>query len=98
MRNHSLNHAIENAALHKSVSFKFKGLNEDDEKAIADAQDVKAGTRQKYLQEGVVSQEEVRKAISEDPHSGFFGIDVSDIPDGDDEDYTGQERHECENE
>lgn len=82
----------------KSVSFKFKGLNEDDEKAIADAQDVKAGTRQKYLQEGVVSQEEVRKAISEDPHSGFFGIDVSDIPDGDDEDYTGQERHECENE
>ncbi|WP_414454327.1 anti-CBASS protein Acb1 family protein [Enterobacter roggenkampii] len=69
----------------KSVSFKFKGLNEEDEKAIADAQDVKASTRQKYLQEGVVSQGEVRKALSEDPHSGFYGIDAEAVPEGNDD-------------
>ncbi|HCO3755878.1 TPA: DUF1073 domain-containing protein [Escherichia coli] len=68
----------------KSVSFKFKGLNEEDEKAIADAQDVKASTRQKYLQEGTLSNEEVRKALSEDPHSGFYGIDAEAVPEGND--------------
>lgn len=74
--------------LDKSVSFKFKGLNEEDEKAIADAQDVMATTRVKYLSEGVVSQEEVRKAISEDPHSGFFGIDAEAVPEGNDDEET----------
>ncbi|WP_240241707.1 phage portal protein [Escherichia coli] len=68
----------------KSVSFKFKGLNEEDEKAIADAQDVKASTRQKYLQEGTLSNQEVRKALSEDPHSGFYGIDAESVPEGND--------------
>lgn len=69
----------------KSVTFKFVGLNEEDEKAIADAQDVKASTRQKYLQEGTVSNEEVRKALSEDPHSGFYGIDAEAVPEGNDD-------------
>lgn len=69
----------------KSVTFKFVGLNEEDEKAIADAQDVKASTRQKYLQEGVVSQGEVRKTLSEDPHSGFYGIDAEAVPEGNDD-------------
>lgn len=74
----------------KSVTFKFVGLNEEDEKAIADAQDVKASTRQKYLQEGTVSNYEVRKALSEDPHSGFYGIDADEVP----ENENGEEESE----
>lgn len=70
--------------LDKSVTFKFTGLNEEDEKAVADAQDVKASARVKYLQEGVVSQEEVRKTLSKDPHSGFYGIDAEAVPEGND--------------
>lgn len=68
----------------KSVSFKFVGLNEEDDKAIAETQNVKSQARIAYLSEGVVSAEEVRKELSEDPHSGFFGIDAEDVPGGDD--------------
>lgn len=68
----------------KSVSFKFKSLNEEDEKAIADAQLVKAQTRAIYRDGGDIDSFEVRKALSEDPHSGFYGIDAEAVPEGND--------------
>lgn len=69
----------------KSVNFTFVSLNEEDEKSIAETQQIKATTRQTYLQEGVVSEHEVRKSIAADPHSGFYGIDVDATPEGDDD-------------
>ncbi|WP_371343862.1 DUF1073 domain-containing protein [Klebsiella quasipneumoniae] len=68
----------------ESVAFKFTSLNEDDENSIAETQNKKANTRQIYLAEGVVSAQEVRKALADDPHSGFYGIDAEQVPEGDD--------------
>ncbi|WP_019210825.1 phage portal protein [Yersinia massiliensis] len=64
----------------KSVQFKFVGLNEEDDKAIAETQLIKAQARSIYKEGGDVSSMEVRKALSEDPHSGFTGIDVDELP------------------
>lgn len=65
----------------KSVSFKFVSLNEEDEKSVAETQEIKQRTRTGYIQEGVVSPLEVRKALASDPNSGFSGINAEDIPD-----------------
>lgn len=68
----------------ESVAFKFTSLNEDDEKSIAETQLIKAQTRQIYKESGDVDSFEVRKALSDDPHSGFYGIDAEQVPEGDD--------------
>lgn len=68
----------------KSVTFKFSGLNEDDESVTATTQKTKADTDAVLLQEGVLSELEVRKRLSEDPDSGYFGIDADALPETDD--------------
>lgn len=69
----------------KSVQFKFVGLNEEDDAAIAVTQKTKADTDSVLIQEGVISPAESRKRLSEDPHSGFAGIDVDDLPESEDD-------------
>ncbi|WP_369788322.1 anti-CBASS protein Acb1 family protein [Rouxiella sp. WC2420] len=64
----------------KSVKFKFVGLNEEDDAAIATTQKTKADTDAVLIEEGVISQAESRKRLSEDPHSGYSGIEIGDLP------------------
>jgi len=69
----------------KSVTFKFVPLNEDDEAIVAGTQKTKADTDSVLIQEGVISQSESRKRLSEDPRSGYFGINADELPEIDDE-------------
>lgn len=66
--------------INKSVSFKFRSLNEDDDAAIATTQNTKAESDSYYLDRNVVSPQEVRQKLAADPNSGYAGIDVSEMP------------------
>uniref|UniRef100_A0A182S9D5 Anti-CBASS protein Acb1-like N-terminal domain-containing protein n=1 Tax=Anopheles maculatus TaxID=74869 RepID=A0A182S9D5_9DIPT len=70
--------------LDKSVKFKFVGLNEEDEKAVADIQLIKAQTRQIYSDMGAVDAMEVRKAVADDQNSPLSGIKADEEPEIDD--------------
>jgi hypothetical protein len=66
-----------------SVGFKFIPLWELDEAGEALVQKARADTHAIYVQEGVVSNEEVRTTLAEDEHSPYFGLDMDpeDVPD-----------------
>lgn len=72
----------------KSVSFTFRSLNEDDDKAVAEVQLIKAQTEQIHLQEGSIDNLEVRQRLASDPDSGYSNIDVDSIPVGNDGEET----------
>lgn len=63
-----------------TLSFKFAKLSEDDKKVQADTRKVAADTAAIYLDRGVLSQEEVRKALADDPDSGYANIDADALP------------------
>lgn len=63
-----------------TVSFDFSPLGEEDRAALATMQKTRADTVAVYLDRGVISQEEARKALADDPDSGFSDIDVDDLP------------------
>lgn len=58
----------------------FVSLWEMTEREAADIEKIKADKDAVYLDRQVVSQEEVRARIAADPHSGFSGIDVDNVP------------------
>ena len=43
-------------------------------------QKTRADTVAVYLDRGIISQEEARKALADDPDSGFSDIDVDELP------------------
>lgn len=63
-----------------TISFDFRPLGEEDRAALAAMQKTRADTVAVYLDRGVISQEEARKALADDPDSGFSDIDVDDLP------------------
>lgn len=63
-----------------TISFDFRPLGEEDRAALATMQKTRADTVAVYLDRGVVSQEEARKALADDPNSGFSDIDVDELP------------------
>ena len=63
-----------------TISFDFRPLGEEDRAALATMQKTRADTVAVYLDRGVISQEEARKALADDPDSGFSDIDVDDLP------------------
>ena len=63
-----------------SISFNFRPLGEEDRSALAAMQKTRADTVAVYLDRGVISQEEARKALADDPDSGFSDIDVDELP------------------
>lgn len=65
-----------------AVSFDFAPLGEEDRAALATQQKTKADTIAVYLDRDVVSVEEARKALADDPDSGFADIDPDDVPEG----------------
>ncbi len=65
-----------------SVTFDFAPLSEEDRAALATMQKTRADTVAVYLDRGVISPEEARKSLADDPDSGFADIDPEDVPDG----------------
>lgn len=63
-----------------TISFDFRPLGEEDRAALAAMQKTRADTAAVYLDRGVISQEEARKALADDPDSGFSDIDVDELP------------------
>lgn len=66
----------------QSVTFDFSPLGEEDRAALATMQKTKADTIAVYLDRDIISPEEVRKALANDPDSGFADIDPEDVPEG----------------
>lgn len=63
-----------------TIGFDFRPLGEEDRAALAAMQKTRADTVAVYLDRGVLSQEEARKALADDPDSGFSDIDVDELP------------------
>lgn len=63
-----------------NISFKFVPLKEMSAKETAEIQKMDAETTDIYVTSGIVSQQEVRQKIADDPDSGFNAIDVDDVP------------------
>lgn len=66
-----------------SVGFVFEPLWELDAAGEALVHKTQADVDAIYVQEGVISNEEVRQRLSEDEHSQYFGLDLDpeDVPD-----------------
>lgn len=75
----------------ESISFDFAALSEADNAAIATTQKTKADTMAVLLDRQVISPEEARRALADDPDSGFADIDVDDVPEPKDEGELGPE-------
>lgn len=65
-----------------SVTFDFAPLGEEDRAAMATMQKTKADTIAVYLDRDIISPEEARKALADDPDSGFADIDPEAVPEG----------------
>lgn len=63
-----------------TIRFDFLPLSEEDRSALATMQKTRADTVAVYLDRGVISQEEARKALADDPDSGFSDINVDELP------------------
>lgn len=70
----------EKSRIDPSVTFDFAALGEVDNAAIATTQKTKTDTMVALLQNNVISPEEARRALADDPDSGFNNIDVDDMP------------------
>lgn len=64
----------------EDIEYDFEPLWELDAAAEAAVQNQKANTHSLYLQEGVVSQEDVRRAVIADKDGPYAGLDLSEEP------------------
>ena len=65
-----------------SITFDFAPLGEEDRAALSAYQKTKADTVAVYMDRDIISPEEARKVLADDPDSGFAGIDPDDVPEG----------------
>lgn len=65
-----------------SITFDFAPLGEEDRAALSAYQKTKADTIAVYMDRDIISPEEARKVLADDPDSGFAGIDPDDVPEG----------------
>lgn len=63
-----------------TITFDFAALSEADNAAIATTQKTRADTMAVLLDRAIVSQEECRRVLADDPDSGFADIDVDEVP------------------
>lgn len=68
-----------------NIKFKFVPLKEMSAKETAEIQKFNSEKDQVYLDSGVISQEEVRQRLVDDPDSGYNSIDVDDVPEAPEE-------------
>ena len=74
-----------------TITFDFAALSEADNAAIATTQKTRADTMAVLLDRQIVSPEECRRVLADDPDSGFADIDVDDVPEAPDEGELGPE-------
>ena len=72
-----------------SIDFKFKPLFSLDEKGAAEVEKMKAERDQILVDTGILSPEEARQRVANDPGSDYSSIDVDDVPDLIDEEESG---------
>ena len=65
------------------LTFDFAPLGEEDRAALAMQQKTRADTLAVYLDRDVISPEEARKTLADDPDSGFAATAPDDAPEGD---------------
>lgn len=63
-----------------TISFEFNPLWQISAKEEAEIRQMNANSAATYLTNSVLSAEEVRENLAADPNSGYSGIDVSDVP------------------
>jgi hypothetical protein len=63
------------------ITYDFNPLEEMNEKEKAEIRKLNVETDQVLVDSGIVSQEEVRRRIVNDPESGYDGLDPDDTPD-----------------
>jgi phage-related protein (TIGR01555 family) len=68
-----------------NITFKFVPLKEMSAKETAEIQKLNSEKDVAYIDSGVISQEEVRQRIVDDPDSGYNSIDVDDVPEAPDD-------------
>ena len=57
------------------LTFEFNPLDEEDDRAVADTQKVKADTAAIYLDRGVITEDEAREALKADDKSAFCKLE-----------------------
>ena len=79
-----------------AVTFKFVPLGEESRSMVAATQKTVAETDAQYLEMGVISPEEIRQKLVDDPDSGYGGLDPYDLPEKDEEEGwpEGEEKEE----
>jgi hypothetical protein len=71
--------------LDETLAFRFVPLNEENKAALAATQKTKAETDGLYLEMGVLSPEEVRQSLIDDPDGGYGGLDPYAMPEMEEE-------------
>ncbi len=69
-----------NGKIDKSLKFEFVQLSEEDKNTLVQYQKTKADVIGGLLDHNIISGEEARKALSDDPDSGFSGLDPDEVP------------------
>jgi uncharacterized protein len=64
----------------EELTYEFEPLWELDEAALAGVQKTKSDMHNANVQGGLISPEEARRAIANDPDSPYQGLDINDIP------------------
>ena len=68
-----------------AVTFKFVPLGEESRSMVAATQKTVAETAAQYLEMGVISPEEIRQKLVDDPDSGYGGLDPYEMPEKEEE-------------
>lgn len=69
-----------NGEVDESIIASFVPIGDQDAGQVASVNKQKADTASVYLQNGVLSAEEVRQMLADDEQSGYTTIDVEDVP------------------
>lgn len=80
-------------SIDKSINFVFCPLSAEDSKLVAEVQKVKAETDSVLVTAGALAPEEVRGRLASDPDSGYNGIDIDAVPEGDMDNPEGQDKY-----
>jgi phage-related protein (TIGR01555 family) len=64
----------------QSIRWEFEPLKQMDAKELAEIQEIKSRSNTALIDAGIISAEEARQALSDDAHSGYSSIVVSDVP------------------
>ena len=71
-----------NGKIDQTLKFEFAPLSEEDKNSLVQYQKTKVDIIGSLLDHQIISGEEARKALNDDPNSGFSGLDADEVPEG----------------